>query len=76
MEGAARTKVPTRHLRRAPNVAKSILCYGDSITWGYDPKDGSRLPPEDRWPRVLENALQGRATGGRRGAERAHGGDG
>ena len=42
-------------------MAKSILCYGDSITWGYDPKDGSRLPPEDRWPRVLENALQGRA---------------
>jgi len=42
-------------------VAKSILCYGDSITWGYNPKDGSRLPPEDRWPRVLEAELQGRA---------------
>jgi lysophospholipase L1-like esterase len=42
-------------------VAKCILCYGDSITWGYSPKDGSRLPPEDRWPRVLEDALEGQA---------------
>jgi len=40
---------------------KSILCYGDSITWGYNPKDGSRLPPEHRWPRILETELQGRA---------------
>lgn len=42
-------------------MAKSILCYGDSITWGYNPKDGSRLPPEDRWPRVLDDAPRGRA---------------
>ncbi|HUU25890.1 MAG TPA: SGNH/GDSL hydrolase family protein [Methyloceanibacter sp.] len=42
-------------------MAKSILCYGDSITWGYNPVDGSRLAPEHRWPRVLEEALQGRA---------------
>lgn len=40
---------------------KSILCFGDSITWGYNPENGMRLPPEDRWPRVLETALQGRA---------------
>jgi lysophospholipase L1-like esterase len=42
-------------------VTKSILCFGDSITWGYNPKDGTRFPPEDRWPRVLEQALDGRA---------------
>jgi len=42
-------------------VTKTILCFGDSITWGYNPKDGTRLPPEDRWPRALEAALQGRA---------------
>jgi len=42
-------------------VAKSILCYGDSITWGYNPKDGTRFAPEDRWPCVLEQALDGRA---------------
>lgn len=40
---------------------KSILCFGDSNTWGYDPRNGTRYPPEDRWPRVLETALQGRA---------------
>lgn len=40
---------------------KSILCFGDSITWGYNPKDGTRYPPENRWPRVLEAALDGRA---------------
>ena len=39
---------------------KSILCFGDSITWGYNPVDETRYPPEDRWPRVLEAALQGR----------------
>jgi lysophospholipase L1-like esterase len=42
-------------------MMKSILCYGDSITWGYDPKDGTRYLPEDRWPSVLAQALQGRA---------------
>jgi lysophospholipase L1-like esterase len=42
-------------------LTKSILCFGDSITWGYGPKDGSRFPFEERWPRVLEASLQGRA---------------
>lgn len=42
-------------------MTKSILCFGDSITWGYDPENGTRFPFEDRWPRVLEATLQGRA---------------
>jgi len=42
-------------------VTKSILCFGDSITWGYNPEDGSRFTLEERWPRVLEAALDGRA---------------
>ncbi len=42
-------------------MTKTILCFGDSITWGYNPSDGTRYPPEDRWPRALESALQGRA---------------
>jgi lysophospholipase L1-like esterase len=42
-------------------VTKTILCFGDSLTWGYNPSDGTRYPPEDRWPRALESALQGRA---------------
>ena len=42
-------------------MTKTILCFGDSITWGYDPASGTRFPFEDRWPRVLEAALEGRA---------------
>ncbi|MBN1837122.1 MAG: hypothetical protein JW820_14800 [Spirochaetales bacterium] len=34
-----------------------ILCYGASNTWGYDPHDGSRFGPEDRWPAVLQGCL-------------------
>ncbi|MDJ0512587.1 MAG: SGNH/GDSL hydrolase family protein [Methyloceanibacter sp.] len=41
-------------------MTKTILCFGDSITWGYNPKDATRYAPEDRWPRALESALQGR----------------
>ncbi len=36
---------------------KTILCYGDSLTWGYDPRDGSRYPFDQRWPGVLEKEL-------------------
>ena len=34
-----------------------ILCYGASNTWGYDPRDGARFGPEDRWPGVLQGCL-------------------
>jgi hypothetical protein len=33
---------------------KTIMCYGDSLTWGYDPRNGSRFPFDQRWPGVLE----------------------
>lgn len=36
---------------------KSVLCYGDSLTWGYDPENLDRHPYEDRWPSVLQRAL-------------------
>lgn len=36
---------------------KSVLCFGDSLTWGYQAPDGSRLPLESRWPSVLQAAL-------------------
>ena len=36
---------------------KKIVCFGDSNTWGYNPADGTRFPPEIRWPRVLGNLL-------------------
>jgi lysophospholipase L1-like esterase len=36
---------------------KTILCYGDSITWGSDAETGGRHTYEDRWPNVLQKAL-------------------
>ena len=52
---------------------KTILCYGDSNTWGSDPASGQRFGPETRWPgvlaatlgagyRVVEEGLPGRTT--------------
>jgi lysophospholipase L1-like esterase len=50
----------------------TILCYGDSNTWGYDPVSGQRFPREKRWPgvvrrllpdcEVIEEGLPGRTT--------------
>lgn len=36
---------------------KTILCYGDSNTWGYDPRSGKRYGPKERWPGVLGEIL-------------------
>jgi lysophospholipase L1-like esterase len=36
---------------------KTILCYGDSLTWGSNPVTGGRHAFEDRWPSVLQKAL-------------------
>lgn len=36
---------------------KSVLCYGDSLTWGYNPVGPSRHAYEDRWPNVLQAGL-------------------
>lgn len=52
---------------------KTILCYGDSLTWGFEAATGNRIPYEKRWPgvmqaqlgtayRVIEEALNGRTT--------------
>ena len=50
----------------------TILCYGDSNTWGYDPDTDGRFPEAKRWPGVLrrhlpdatvvEEGLSGRTT--------------
>lgn len=51
----------------------SILCYGDSNTWGYQPETDGRLPWDERYTgilsnklgpeyRVIENGLCGRTT--------------
>ncbi len=36
---------------------KTILCYGDSNTWGYDAATQGRFPPQTRWPAVLLREL-------------------
>lgn len=36
---------------------KTILCYGDSNTYGYDPRNGGRYPREVRWTTILQNIL-------------------
>lgn len=40
---------------------KTILAYGDSLTYGADPGTLARHPHEDRWPTVLEAGLAGAA---------------
>lgn len=36
---------------------RSILCYGDSNTWGSDPERPGRFPRETRWPGRLQQEL-------------------
>ena len=36
---------------------KTILCYGDSLTWGYDAEGPARHAFEDRWPSILQKTL-------------------
>ena len=36
---------------------KTILCYGDSNTWGYDPASQTRFPRDVRWPGILRKTL-------------------
>ena len=35
----------------------SVLCYGDSNTYGYDPRTGGRYPYEKRWTTILGSML-------------------
>lgn len=38
---------------------KTILCFGDSNTWGYIPGSGKRYPFGKRWTGQLQNHLGG-----------------
>lgn len=38
-------------------MTKAVLCYGDSLTWGFDAENLGRHAFEDRWPSVLQKAL-------------------
>jgi len=35
----------------------TLLCFGDSNTWGFDPATWERYPLNIRWPGVLQNDL-------------------
>lgn len=35
----------------------TVMCFGDSLTWGFDPESGMRFDPPDRWPTVMAAAL-------------------
>jgi len=59
-----------------PTDPRTVLCFGDSLTWGYDPHssaDRLRYPFAERWTRrlqaelgeryhVIEEGLNGRTT--------------
>jgi lysophospholipase L1-like esterase len=51
MKSGSADSAPTRH----------ILCFGDSLTWGWIPADppvpSTRFPLNDRWPGVLAETL-------------------
>ena len=36
---------------------KKIICFGDSLTWGYIPVSGGRYPEGVRWPSLLGQYL-------------------
>src|SRR5207302_5829797 len=43
-----------------PALMRTLLCFGDSNTWGYDPESGTetrRFPRDVRWPGRLARAL-------------------
>jgi lysophospholipase L1-like esterase len=71
-----RAAAPAKTSPRETSVTeppKTVLCFGDSLTWGFVPGTGGRLPFAARWPgvaqarlgpgvRVVEEALNGRTT--------------
>ena len=38
---------------------RTVLCYGDSNTWGYNPVTQDRFSRNDRWTGVLRRELEG-----------------
>jgi lysophospholipase L1-like esterase len=41
----------------AESIDTTVLCYGDSNTWGYEPLTAARYPRAERWPTLLQNLL-------------------
>ena len=38
-------------------MTREILCFGDSNTWGFDPRDKNRYPWNVRWTGLLQQRL-------------------
>jgi lysophospholipase L1-like esterase len=36
---------------------KTIICFGDSNTWGYNPAGGARYSMKERWGSILREEL-------------------
>ncbi|WP_298963951.1 SGNH/GDSL hydrolase family protein [uncultured Roseibium sp.] len=36
---------------------KTVVCFGDSLTWGFNPADKSRFGHDIRWTRLLQKEL-------------------
>lgn len=47
----------TSYKREGQFLTKTIMAFGDSLTWGTNPVAGGRHPFEDRWPSVLGAGL-------------------
>ena len=45
-------------------MSGTIICYGDSNTYGYDPcvMSGDRYPEEDHWTGILGDRLEDRGS--------------
>ena len=39
------------------NEVVEVLCFGDSLTWGWNPVDRGRYPFEKRWTGILQKEL-------------------
>ncbi len=44
-------------IQESKDLMKTILCYGDSNTWGHNPLAQDRYPLDARWTSVLARAL-------------------
>ncbi len=49
-------------IRCGGETMKNILCYGDSNTYGYDPRNGLRYPRTIRWPGHLQEILDNKTA--------------
>lgn len=44
--------------RKVVRLMRKLLCFGDSNTWGYDPKNGQRFAWGTRWTSILQEKLK------------------